>query len=247
MHKRGLTYIDWVISMGTFIIMVLAIFVFFKPGAQPIYDHESLLDIVETHFFQDYKQTIVDIPVFVKRLQTGSCAVGSGSVTIKVDIFYALNYSMEYSISQGASLSVNHLNLSVPRQVTVQCPIGVCRGRMDMMFKSYNKEYPNPQVILNSCACDDQNLCKVSIGASEFLEGIDKDDLGISAAQGYESLKSDWDFPQSKNFAVKVNNQNLVLGPEPPQQGNVFTRTKKYWEIRSSGERAPIDVVIQVW
>ena len=51
LNKKGLHYVDWVISMGTFIIAIIAILIYLKPGVKPEYNRESLLSIIETNFF----------------------------------------------------------------------------------------------------------------------------------------------------------------------------------------------------
>ena len=50
-NKKGLAYIDWIISMGLFIVVVIAIFAFLKPGAKPIHESKGLINILETNFF----------------------------------------------------------------------------------------------------------------------------------------------------------------------------------------------------
>ena len=54
-NKRGLDYVDWVISIGTFVIAIIAILVYLQPGIRPEYEGRSLLNIVENNLFVNAK------------------------------------------------------------------------------------------------------------------------------------------------------------------------------------------------
>ena len=57
LRKKGVTYIDWIISMGLFIIVVVAVFAFFKPGTTPAFKSESLIASVENNFIEEASWT----------------------------------------------------------------------------------------------------------------------------------------------------------------------------------------------
>ncbi|MEK6904300.1 MAG: hypothetical protein AABW87_01780, partial [Nanoarchaeota archaeon] len=68
MNKKGDVHVDWAISMGIFLISVIALFVIFKPGIKPIYKETVLLDIVEDEFRKNVTWTVKKLPVFIENL-----------------------------------------------------------------------------------------------------------------------------------------------------------------------------------
>lgn len=54
-NKKGDGHVDWIISIGIFLVYLLGMFVLIKPGVMPVYDYDTLLDIVEEHFKEDVK------------------------------------------------------------------------------------------------------------------------------------------------------------------------------------------------
>ncbi|MDO8555540.1 MAG: hypothetical protein Q7R96_00005, partial [Nanoarchaeota archaeon] len=65
---RGNIHTDWAISMGLFLVAILTMFIFLKPGVQPIYQQTTLLDIIEHEFLTNTTWTIKQLPVFITRL-----------------------------------------------------------------------------------------------------------------------------------------------------------------------------------
>lgn len=65
-NKRGVGQgIDWILGLGLFIISITFIFVLFRPGISPVYDADTLLDIVQDGFINDSSWEITFVPVFV--------------------------------------------------------------------------------------------------------------------------------------------------------------------------------------
>lgn len=64
--------VDWIIAGGIFLIYLLMTLVYFKPGLNPVFNPDNLLDIVESRF-EDYKDgaywTITTQPMFVEAIQ----------------------------------------------------------------------------------------------------------------------------------------------------------------------------------
>lgn len=66
LNKRGIGHeIDWIIGVGLFIISITLIFVLFKPGIRPVYNPQTLLDIVDNGFNKDVSWEMTIVPVFV--------------------------------------------------------------------------------------------------------------------------------------------------------------------------------------
>ena len=54
MDKKGGGHVDWIISIGIFLIYLLSMFVLIKPGIIPTHDSDTLLDIIEENVREDF-------------------------------------------------------------------------------------------------------------------------------------------------------------------------------------------------
>lgn len=70
MEKKGLaTGIDWMIAMGIFLVYLSLVFVFFRPGITPVFDSETLLDIVQDNFENSTQWEITKVPIFIEPVE----------------------------------------------------------------------------------------------------------------------------------------------------------------------------------
>jgi hypothetical protein len=76
MNKRGASHTDWAISMAIFIVYILLMIIFLKPGVAAIYKPEGLMQLVETNFFDEtnwvVRETWLDIDTCKGYLPGGS-------------------------------------------------------------------------------------------------------------------------------------------------------------------------------
>ncbi len=245
MNKRGLGYVDWAISMGLFIIVVLAIFIFLKPGAKPVYDNESLLNIVENNFISENKWSIIDVPVFVKRLDKQTTEQNPRPLV--AELTYSNNFVADLIEPAINPLEVTHASAAVPRKVTIKCEDpnrpSCTNIKLNLIFKPQSNQYPDPDIRI-TCLPVGGQFCKIEAGSSEFIEGLKE---STTATQQYDDIKADWNFPESKDFVIYINNRQTTSSPPQPSVTNVFTRTKKYWILKDNGEREPVEVNMRVW
>lgn len=245
MDKRGLSYVDWVISMGLFIIVVLAIFIFLKPGAQSVYNNDNLLDIAEVNFLANAGWYMVQIPLFVKKLDK-VYQTPTTIIPVKVDVYYSENFVLDVK-AVHPDIKVTHLNLSVPRQLTLECKVQTCRDTIQLFFKPLPQTHDREIQLRVVCTPATAGACRVDAGASEFLEGLREGILMEGISQSYPSVKQDWAFPEEKDLAVLVNNRQVLPSPSTPAQASVFVRTRKYWILKDTGERVPAEINVRVW
>lgn len=65
-NKRGIGHeIDWILGVGMFILAVAFIFVLFKPGVTPVYDSQTLLNILQDGFEDSTNWEIVQASIFM--------------------------------------------------------------------------------------------------------------------------------------------------------------------------------------
>ncbi len=81
--KKGVSHIDWIVSMGLFIIYVLVLFIFIRPGYQIINEGNILLKIVEDNFKEQAYWTMIKIPLFINTLNADSSCIDQNSGNYK--------------------------------------------------------------------------------------------------------------------------------------------------------------------
>ena len=62
MNKKG-THVDWVISMGIFIVYVFALFILLRPGIKPVHRPVTLLNVLEEGFREEVMWTVKVVPL----------------------------------------------------------------------------------------------------------------------------------------------------------------------------------------
>ena len=66
-NKKGVgNEIDWIIGIGLFLLSIMAIFVLFKPGVNPVYDYSTLIDIVNENMNNNLEWEITKTPIFIE-------------------------------------------------------------------------------------------------------------------------------------------------------------------------------------
>lgn len=75
--KRGFSHLDWVLSMGIFLVAILSIFIYIKPFSTNLYGDRDLVDIVKEKFNEEAYWTIKKLPLFVE-----SCSLGVFNVAL---------------------------------------------------------------------------------------------------------------------------------------------------------------------
>lgn len=81
LNKRGIGQeIDWIIGVGLFLLSMAFIFVLFKPGITPVYDSQTLLDILQNGFRSDTNFEITSAPIFV--YPANSSYLGQGLIVL---------------------------------------------------------------------------------------------------------------------------------------------------------------------
>lgn len=56
--KKGVSHVDWAISMSLFLVFVMLTIIFLKPGTEPIYNENTLLKIIENELKEDAYYTV---------------------------------------------------------------------------------------------------------------------------------------------------------------------------------------------
>lgn len=244
LNKKGISYVDWVISMGTFVIAVIAILIYLKPGVRPDYNKESLLNIVETNFFNETQWTVRKIPLFIRKLQ-------APTATQYVGIDLSFSSSKFQLTAQPVTGGIGSASFVSDK---VECTNSPCINKTILLVFSpkpnniLTKDFPNAEI--GCIPNNDPGFCEAELGSSEIIEGLNNarlTSITSNLTNDYESLKISWKYPLSREFAVYTDNVRITASPEPPPNANVFVKEIKYWKLDNNGVRTPTTVNIRAW
>ena len=243
MDKRG-SHADWAISMGIFLVYLLVLFIIIRPGIEKVHNEDVLLDIVEEGLSEDVKWVVKMTPVIVSRCNAGI----KRTISVKID-----DGSNAWEFGAAKTDKIPQFGKFCFSNWELKCGEGECatiksRTIFDLYYTPKEKDIePKLDAWCTQQATESQ--CKVELGSTENLEGINwrwLNDLKSEKEEDYIKIKDEWNFPESKNFAIFVDGDKII-GEEPYENINVFVREWKDWYVYSDGERKETKVNIQVW
>ena len=65
MNKKGSEHVDWIVSMGLFLVALITIFLLLKPGVQKEDNEKFLLDLLEEKFTNDFFLNVKKVPLAI--------------------------------------------------------------------------------------------------------------------------------------------------------------------------------------
>ncbi|GEM_PF-1121052 len=265
MNKKGIGFVDWIISMSLFLVVVLMIFAFLRPGVVPDVESEDLLTIVELNMLEEVTWSVMRIPVSIG-------LINSDVPTIKIQHELASEWGfVDIEVPVGVNMANVVVNMNPNGKVIqIKCASGVTCSTTTSLVDDpatgiYILSMPKAQgapidmsLIKSSCVGPPDD-CIFSLGAKEVVTGlhmvtlqslINDPDPGAL----YEAKKTAWDFPSSRSFSVWLDPLDgsaqfpLLQPKEPvPAQASVFVKEIAVSLLRMDGTRVPGIMNIRVW
>lgn len=252
MNKRGLSYVDWVISVGLFIIFLILIFLVFQPAIITGEDKEYLAIIVKQGLEEDSFVDIEAYPIFIENPSI------TESVLIE-DFPEEILFENTFVIADEGEKLVFRIDSSDIRieDLTIDSTIA-----------------PDTVWIINSLKIDKGEVMPAfgggiiptnySIGIGENIRGFYPQNFEKTIANHttlipYDSLKDRWNFPQNKNFQLYIYSETDLENPiyeyeieKPGTIDNVRTLFYSASQINIASnneaiEQNPIFILIRVW
>jgi len=238
MNKKGLSYIDWAISFGIFIIYLLIVFILITPNLARDYDNDFLTSIIKEGLEEDTYIKLSIYPLFVEP---------GGHMD---DI--TLNLPPSYTF-------LNDTNMIILDESSNKLEMGASGGDLSFIyaFKATNKFtiiHSDELVYSNAISSLSPSIdFNYTIGVKESLKGIYVPYFNTLPAD-YRSLKSQWNFPTSKEFAIEiyegVNLSNQILNytrVEPNLDSTVRVLKWSEWQIHNDSERELVTILVKTW
>ena len=247
MQKRGLADVDWIIASGVFLVSLVTVLIFIKPGIIPLHSSDALLDLVEDNFKKDLLAqdnkltggvywTMQQTPIFLSKdnIQGLKCIqldfpydIIANKIRIYNDTGRKDEDAVPFEISPGKLIFKANLN---------------SEKNIYYIYSSNNELYKNLD-ITTDCAEDTAVKNETEnpdgsktinfvyeYGVTENLKGIARPivDLtieNINSLVVYNALKNLYGYPKLKEFALSFTNnaqnqQDCAFNPPDDTQVN---------------------------
>ncbi|MBI2673216.1 hypothetical protein HYX19_03070 [Candidatus Woesearchaeota archaeon] len=222
--KKGASHVDWAISMGIFLVYIIGLIIFLRPGVQPILNGDTLINLVQNNLDNETYLKVGKAPLLINLT---NAAAGKYSIHI--------NKGFPYDWAKENVSIINRYGDHLPTYIrSSTCDVNGC----DLIFESEIERYTiNQFVILHSSAfypnssAGSLNASLVvvenydpilrqgnftySIGVNEDTKGIFLPSLSAfvnsyNSLSSYQELKNKWKFPDTNAFTVYLCNDKYT-------------------------------------
>jgi len=238
------------------------IFAFLRPGIAPAFESEDLINIVESNFFSENTWSSISIPIAINK-------VANNTIKIEVAQEPPAKWDFVYYYSQQNLTALNIEVDNMPNKIKIGCisnaqcktetsPFGapfagiylVAMENTNATFKEFNFSVKCvPQV--------GPNACQYIVGAKEIFNGLKEANLLALASDptlAYQQKKTDWKFPQTRDFSVSLEYLNgtapiELMKPDYllPEQLSIFVKEITMPILNQNASRTPAKISIKVW
>ena len=226
--KKGATHVDWVISMGIFIVFLLIVLIFLKPGVEPIEKEDTLLDILNIGFDNMTKYNIEKTPLIIIPINVEN----NGLYQIKlIGNFPFIGQDKNFALINKENLFLPFkIRPSLDQRDQIIFNATVQRNREDVFFILYSNDvdYRNflssneilidnedeVQLLYDEDDIENNNI-SLQLGIGEKLRGLSAEKLEevkdrCASEQNYNELKEEIGFPLGRNFILYTVNDTSV-------------------------------------
>ena len=219
---KGQIHTEWVISLGIFLLYLLGMIIFIKPGYVSYYGEKDLINIIEDGFKEKFYWTVKKVPLFVDEC---NCPPDGSECSITFSL-KASGWNVNGTGIYGPVFDGN----KVPPDGTVFW-FGFSTSDKDKEFFIEDM----------SEGCDGTTK-EYRVGTVENVYGIDRKVSSLI----YEKLKQDLNYPENKDFILKLNDK-VVKNKDPPQGVNLYVKEWEDFYVDRDGNRESVRVSITVW
>ena len=264
MQKRGLADVDWIIASGVFLVSLVTVLIFIKPGIIPLHSSDSLLDLIENNFKKDLLAedgkltggvywTVQQTPIFLTKdnIEGLNCIqidfpydISANKMRIYKDTGRKDEDAVPFEIGSGNLIFKADLN---------------SEKNIYYIYSSNNELYKNVDIITD--CTDDITIKKETenpdgsktinfvyeYGVNENLKGIARPivDLtieNIDSVLVYNALKNLYGYPKLKEFALLISNTASQDCSFDPQNGDTSVNCE--FQPLNPGD---VDVYARLW
>lgn len=222
--------------MGIFLLLVLSIFIFFKPGAEPAYSKDYLLPIIENNLKKSAYYSIERIPISAENINIES--VGIEFLEFNFDGNFPVCDAdiKKYNVIDSSSFEDMDFKIVGPDcstktgkiQLKPKNPLSVGSGNSIKFYLLYSDKFTEDNTDSFDCRTStvegNPKNCvsagSMKIGVSEIIMGLNKkmlvSDYDLDGTNdggylqyindNYDATKTAWNYPMTKEFKICYNN-----------------------------------------
>lgn len=246
--RKGSIHVDWAMSMGIFLVSLIALFVFLKPGIREEHREDLILDLVQKGFEENTSTRVEKIPLIIEKLDSAN-QPNENQPEINIHPI-----TSGWSIVKFENVKDSHFETPVidGNDFILKCNAGICstknnEGIHEPIILTFYKSTSEENILeINEDICSTDE-CDAQLGLSESIEGLNRNWIdSLFTESDYEYVKSKWGVPLNKDFGFYQGEQKLY-GSDAPETGNIFARNSKYWLLNTDGTRDEYAMVIILW
>ncbi|MEW6063089.1 MAG: hypothetical protein AB1571_01830 [Nanoarchaeota archaeon] len=259
--KKGVSHIDWVVSMGLFIVYVLILFIFIKPGYRPIDEGKILLKIVENDFRDGFYWDIDKIPLFIRvsdnQYSSPGCKKsGPGSeyndnLEIADFPFNWNNNNFFMKNEDQTKLIKSNLKGEATKYLDFRADSIQAGTNKYWLFYNKAEAYGSEFLKEEVCGTPGKPSCNTE-DCFDYILGVNERLGGIKPIDRLSVLKY-LDYPSTREFSITIYNKDgstaysYSTAGEPPINVNVYVKQWSDWILNKDGTNMPVTVNIRAW
>ncbi|MAG50886.1 hypothetical protein CL621_04605 [archaeon] len=260
--KKGTIHLDWVISIGIFLLYILFFFVFITPFYKPdTQEGVNTLDILEDNLRKEVYWNITRMPIFI--IDCSECvglAVedfclpsfpfgnwGQNEIIFTEDFNNPVNINFEINDNCGSDGTDPGDGHDID-DFTFSYNIATINKKTFWIIYNEGENYGNGEWSNGDCYnyIGEPPICNFltyaeSGGDYEYFYGLDEKIFGISESKfsglNYDDIKSKWNFPEGAEFWIEmeyVDGDKGIIEPFPFGNKNHYEQADVY--VREWGD-----------
>lgn len=231
--KKGAVHLDWMISMGIFIMFLLSMLVFFKPGAESAYGRDYLISILEDNFKSSTFYSIERIPININGLDIND-ADKIEYVNLKFDGNFPIcdenmkTFNVVDELLEDVDFEISDFDCTDgERDGNIEIkPYLIDGSNTFKVYLLYNAdEFSKYNSVSIECLttpqegnpvnCVDAPKEKINVGVSEIVSGLNQKKLDLINQEINQEtdniydkdngIKSRWKYPKTKDFKICID------------------------------------------
>jgi len=273
--KKGLSYIDWSISAGIFIIYIIVLFILLGPAFKQDYSPDYLGSLVREGIKENVSLEIKRIPLFIELNTTHTGDGGTrpyNHETSKVKIKLMGNLAGEIINIDHTNKQFSVFNENLTQEFTTkkyESSLTIFEFKASPNQFGISNFYPSREEIIkfwiflsneeifteiNSTWPFKWEAEAFTFGVAETLEGIYEPYFINFTNNDYETAKDIINFPKEREFAIDIYNHTDFTSPilnytktQPGEKDIVNTLLWADYLIHNNTQRTPITILIKTW
>lgn len=274
-NKKASSQVDWAISIGIFVVAILLLFIFLRPGVEPEQSPLRLFKDIETNLNKNAMYSISQYVLFIRPKPdpdffppiAGDYQLGIEDVDFPFEDHNPKSYALildnrtympfEIEFDKGAK-SLDGLRFNASLEGYNKNYFYILLYSLDYV---YNQQWykDGKRLLYKPCVTGGQNCVAnpdivnftYEFGVKEGITGFSLNKL--KALPDYNSLKSGWKFPSGREFSLVVTDlaSNEVFksinANSVPEDINVFSNTYFDWLVYPNTTLVPVNVTVMIW